>query len=106
MDYNELKEITKHLKKTVQCNVCNAKFTDKNIKLLSVMNDEGIFQLTCNHCKNEIVVHVTINGGEQSEINIKQNNTAISHNDVLDIHNFLQKFTGDFNKLFKNKKKK
>jgi len=107
MQYNELQEVIKQLKKKVQCQLCNAKFTNKDIKILSTINDEGIFQLTCNHCKNEIIVHVTVKAGEGEEKNAMnittQKHKTITHNDVLDIHNFLSKFKGDFKQLFSNK---
>lgn len=103
MHYAELKEIIKHLKKTLPCNTCNQRFADEDFKVLSTFNHEALFHFHCLKCNNQLLVHAAIveqtpNG---SKLNIQAQKTdKISYNDFLDIHNFLNQFNGDFKELF------
>ena len=103
MNFNELKEIIKHLKKVVPCNTCNRKFENDGIKVLSTYGTEGLFHFSCYNCLNQLLIHVSIVDHEDmtNGINIQASNAPeVSKNDVLDIHNFLNQFKGDFKQLF------
>lgn len=108
MDLNEFKEIIKHIKKTVPCSECQKKFTDNEVKLVSQMGSEVLFNFDCNRCKNQLLIHVTLASQKQNKNRLKINShkgAQISHDEVLDIHNFLEKFNGDFRSLFYINKK-
>jgi len=109
MGYNELKEIIKHIKKVVPCSSCSKKFTDDKIDVLSVFGNDCLFQLSCPACSNQLVIHVTLTDQTQNDtkhLNIRTHNGPyISQNDVLDTHNFLNHFNGDFAKLFSSEPK-
>jgi len=103
MNFAELKEIIKYLKKTVTCTTCKKKFLDEDIKVISTIGSEGLFHIHCHHCHNEVIVHITIleQTSEKSNINIETRKASkINENDILDIHNLLKQFNGDFIKLF------
>ncbi len=104
MNYPELKEIIKQLKKSVNCNVCQKKFMDEDIQVISTYQNEGLFHFNCHNCKNQVMVHVSIVGTNEertANLNIKTRNAEkVDPNEVLDMHNFLNKFNGDFKELF------
>lgn len=103
MNFSELKEIIKQLKKIVNCNTCNKKFVNEGIQVVSTYGPEALFQLHCMNCCNQLIVHITIveQGQEKSTINIRTQNTkSVNQNDILDIHNFLNQFNGDFREIF------
>lgn len=103
MNFNELKELVKHLKKVVPCSTCEKKFTNEDINVVSTFKDEAVFHFTCPKCTNQLLVHVSVTdqGSENSTLNIQAKSAdSISQNEVLDIHNFLNGFKGDFKKLF------
>jgi transcription initiation factor IIE alpha subunit len=104
MNYKELKEITKQLKKTIPCNVCQKKFVDEDLQVISTYQQEGLFQFNCSNCKNQLMVHVSImfqNEEKSANFNIKSRSAdQVNPNEVLDMHNFLNKFNGDFKELF------
>ncbi len=106
MDYNDFKEIIKHLKKTLPCGECGKRFPDEGIQLVASIYNDCLFHFRCPHCKNEIVAEVSILDQDRtaSKLNIQTHEPEyfgqIDHDDVLDIHNFLKRFDGDFKKLF------
>ncbi len=104
MNYPELKEIIKQLKKTVPCNVCHKKFLDEDLQVVSTYQNEGLFHFHCHNCKNQLMVHVSIVGNSEersANFNIRTSNPdKVNPNEVLDMHNFLSKFNGDFKELF------
>lgn len=108
MEYNEFKEVIKHIKKTVPCGQCDKKFTDEGIKIVSQMGEDILFHFSCGNCGNQLLIHVTLTEQTQNPNRLKINThdaALISQDDVLDIHNFLNKFNGDFRKLFSIYKK-
>lgn len=107
MHFGELKEVIKHLKKVMPCNSCGKKFVNEGIRILSTCNKEALFHFGCFTCANKLIVHVTIleQGENRSRLNIQMKNTKkITSNDILDIHNFLTRFDGDFKDLFSTEK--
>ena len=102
MDIPELKEVINHLKKTVPCSQCNKKFVNDEISIISTFGNDALLHFLCDKCENQLLVHVSV--VEQSSENksgIKTNNTiSVSQNDVLDVHNFLKQFDGNFKELF------
>ena len=103
MNFAELKDIIKYLKKTVPCGTCKKRLINEDIRVLTTHNGEGLFHIHCHRCRNQLLAHVTIfeNTSEGSSINIETRKTGmISENDYLDIHNFLKQFNGDFIQLF------
>lgn len=128
MNINELQQIVKHLKKTLNCSQCNKPFLNEDIEVISSFEDQALFNANCFHCHNQLLVHVTMSEKTNNSKNatIKKKDTLnngkehlterdhnsirkktkniISTNDVIDIHTFLNEFNGDFKKLFSNKK--
>jgi hypothetical protein len=103
MDFNELKEVIKYLKKELPCNTCNKKFTNKDISVLSCYNHDAVLHFNCTQCGNQLIVHAGLE--EETTTTTKLNvhaksATNITKNDVIDIHNFLNQFNGDFKTLF------
>lgn len=107
MNIKLLKEVIRHLKKHVRCPGCEQEYTNGNINIVGAAPDQAIFHLQCRKCKANIVLstlvqrdrkqrkieHHTHDGSEQ--------NSAVSKDEILDMHNFLKKFDGNFRKQFK-----
>ncbi len=103
MNYAELKAIIQHLKKEVNCHVCHRKFSEESMWIVSAMADEALFHFSCFKCRNQLLVHVSIveKGNKPAELSIHtQPTNPVTKNDILDTHNFLNRFNGDFKKLF------
>lgn len=106
MNYIDFKQIMRHLKKNLPCSTCGKKFPDEGINLISSLNNSLLFHFTCPQCKNELVAEVSIIEQTQAVNRLNINTKpaeSIKPNDVLDIHDFLNSFDGDFIKLFSNR---
>ncbi len=114
MNFHDLRIIVGQIKKNVECPKCSARFNDEDIEIIGSLGDEQVFvHACCNECESEAVINVTLQFGEDDEAfpsEIKRLGTAprqeqISTNEVLDMHNFLKSFSGDFRGLFKKESK-
>ena len=121
MNYSELNQSGRYLKKTLPCSQCTAAYDNSDIEVLSTFDDQGLFNLNCNKCSNQLLVHITISDDEKQISEPKKNGRHnirshraltekditttvhgpnISTDDVIDMHTFLNQFNGDFKKLF------
>lgn len=127
MNFSELSQIIKYLKKTLPCSHCQTNYGGENIEVLSTFDDQGLFNLKCSKCKNQILVHITISEEETHMSEPKKKGTQmirahraitnpkpeeksikgkmhISSDDVINMHFFLNQFNGDFIQLFSKQK--
>lgn len=123
MNYNELQQIVRYIRKNLPCSSCDKPYHNEEIEVLSTFDDQGLFNLSCHKCTNQLLVHITISDQENhlktgktrqqiirahrsiAEDSVKStSNAKINSNDVIDIHTFLNNFNGDFKKLFSPKK--
>ncbi len=121
MNYSELNQIIKYLKKTLPCSQCQTPYDNTGIEVLSTFDDQGLFNLSCFHCSNQLLVHITISDDEkdlsepgkkgrqsirahraltEKDITATFHGSNISTDDIIDMHTFLNQFNGDFKKLF------
>lgn len=107
LNYQEFKEIMAYIKRSVKCSHCKKKCVDDKIYIVGYMYNELALHMICSECGNNIVVKVTLHDDSEMERNMsisQQDAPPISHNDVIDIHNFLNNFNGDFKKAFSHNK--
>ncbi len=111
MKFSEIKNALKHLAKTSSCLHCKAKYELDDINVVATTKTEGLFEMQCTNCKTSTIVTVLL----APEIEVKNQNSQnsqrqhqgiqeISENDVLDIKNFLNKFDGNFKRIFTSEK--
>src|SRR3989338_5817807 len=97
MNFCNLRIIIRHIRKHLACRNCNVKYKSSNVYILEVKDSEITFMLKCPNCATLIFLRAVLNTRLRSnEITIYNPNQHISENDILDIHNFLNNFQGDF----------
>jgi hypothetical protein len=109
MNFQDLRIIVGQIKKNVKCPKCTSRYTDEDIEIIGGLADEQhFFHASCSKCETESVINVSLLFEENTNTlpNLKKLGSAprmghISSNEVLDMHNFLKMFDGDFNKIFK-----
>lgn len=101
MKYPEIRSAVKHLMKTSKCPHCEGKFKEDNIHVIATTKAEGLFEMKCPGCTASTIVSVFL--APENEVLGEQSirtHGGISHDDVLDMKNFLSKFDGNFKKIF------
>lgn len=97
MTFEELKDIVKRLLKDLKCANCSHHYENNGVRFLAAYCCEAVFHFLCLNCLYQVIVQVQLFDGEEGE---EGKTMTITQNDVLDIHNFLNQFNGDFKQLF------
>lgn len=98
MDYEDLKELIRYLKKVTKCSECNGHFLDRDVSVLATLPLEAIFQLNCRKCDNTMLVNI----GIKYE---RDHRSIVTKEDIRSMRSFLGNFNGDFKNLFNSSKK-
>lgn len=121
MNFSELSQIVRYLRKTLPCSHCQNTYENEHIEVLSTFDDQGLFNLTCTQCQSELLVHITINDDQHPHhkapqkdrktsrkhrsLTSLQTDSSLTHShistdDVINMHVFLNQFDGNFKELF------
>ena len=102
--------IIKRLMTSVKCSVCGQRFETYNIDVLSECKDLWVLKASCPGCHTQCLVVAIVNQEKapevitdltEAELDKFNQSGILSADDVLDIHDFLQNFNGDFSQLFR-----
>ncbi len=110
MPFDLLLDVIAYIKKTSKCPSCKAKYCNEDIFVLSTtacMETSicfGVFAVVCGECHFEGALLVEANENRPYEAATSFETSAISVNEVLDMHNFLKRWKGDVKELFQDKK--
>jgi len=108
MDEKFIKKLLSNMK----CGVCGQHYEPTHVRVLGHRENLWFLTVFCPGCQNEgLVAAVTKEGeavelvAELSEAEHSKFSTSppIGTDDVLDMHTFLEKFSGDFSSLFPEK---
>lgn len=115
MNFEQLRSIVKNVKTRIPCPHCEANYMNESIHVVGVQQDKCIFILKCHECTSPILVTATLASHEIIPKNQEELLEIINKNldyeeqgiaptvqidDVIDMHEFLQEFSGDFTHLF------
>lgn len=101
----------KQLMSAMKCSVCGALYRPANIKVLGHRDNLWFLSVSCHSCKSQgLVAAVIKEEGDipgiitdlsKEEYSMLEGGSMVSGDDVLDMHQFLSEFDGDFNRVFK-----
>lgn len=105
MNYQNLKAIMAHVLAKVTCPHCKTIYKDSGLNIAETTQNVCVLVGICPECKNPSLIEVTIlpesKPIKNTQISVKTHKQRnISENEILDMHNFLKSFNGDFKKLF------
>ena len=101
--------LIKKLVSTVKCNVCGEHYEVNHIDIIGHRNGTWFLNIFCPTCDRKSFVaaiikkendHEIVTDLTRKEFSASFQATFINSNDLLDLHNFLKDFDGDFIKLF------
>ena len=101
--------IIKKLMSSIKCAVCGQCYEEDSIKIIGHQEDLWFLDVSCPVCHTQCLAAATVKedkapqvitdltGAEQEKFGGVDRLTA---DEVLDMHNFLKNFDGDFSRLF------
>ncbi len=98
MKFSDIRNAVKHLLKNTKCVQCQKRYDVEDVSVIATAGSEGLFELVCENCNLSTMVTMT------KSPTMERKHKSISEDDVLDIKNFLNKFDGNFKKIFTNKR--
>ena len=106
------REVVKHLIASIPCTVCQHRYEPDDVRIVEHDGEVWIMAVTCDHCGTQGLVFAIIQEAEKPEIvnELASQEWArfrempqIDADDLLDVHEFLRDFEGDFVSLFEGR---
>jgi hypothetical protein len=100
--------VIKQVMASLKCGVCRQRYEPDNVTVLGHQEDLWFLKVFCPACHTRYLVAVVIKEGEapevitdltESEVDKFKNAVGLTADEVLDMHNFLKDFDGDFSRL-------
>ena len=104
--------LIKKLVASVKCSVCQQRYKAGNIDVLGHEDDLWFLRVSCPACNTQYLVAAIIREDRvtkvvtdltEAELDRFRNMDKLTPDDVLDMHNFLRDFDGDFPRFFSQK---
>ncbi|MEE9491437.1 MAG: hypothetical protein V3V80_03950 [Dehalococcoidia bacterium] len=102
----------KRLFSKVNCGVCGQKYDVSNIKILDQEDGLWVLSVYCSSCGTQGLIAAVVQEGNITEVITDlteaererfDDSEVVGVDDVLEMHNFLKEFNGDFANLFSEK---
>jgi hypothetical protein len=98
----------KRLFAKVNCGVCGQKYDVSNIKILDQEDGLWVLSVYCSSCGTQGLIAAVVQEGNITEVitdlteaeRERFHDSEVGVDDVLEMHNFLKEFDGDFTRLF------
>ena len=99
----------KRLMTSVKCGVCGQHYGADNISVLSHQEELWFLRVSCSACQTQCLVAAIVKQGKMPKIVTDLTETELENlrnvgapiaDDILDMHNFLKGFNGDFSRRF------
>ncbi|GAI18948.1 unnamed protein product [marine sediment metagenome] len=104
--------LIKRLIASIKCNVCGQHYEVDNIKVLDHHQDLWFLSVFCSACYTRYLVAAVIKQDRvpevvtdltEIELDKFKNVDRLTTDELLDMHNFLKNFDGDFSRLFRQR---
>ncbi len=101
--------LIKRLMASIKCSVCGQRYEVDNINILGQQEDLWFLSASCPACHARCLVAAVIREGRVPEVTTDLTEAELGRfmnvgkataDEVLDMHNFLKDFDGDFSRLF------
>ncbi len=101
--------LIKRLMASIKCSVCGQHYETDNISVLGHQEELWFLRVSCTACHNQYLVAAILKEDRTPELVIDlseaeldkfRNMGAATADEMLDMHNFLKNFNGDFSRLF------
>lgn len=114
MNSYQLQELIKNVQTMMRCPSCGAHYSESHIHFLGQLDMAALIQLDCESCGLPVMATIVVSGagakGEtpkllsdvsKEDLKGKHAKEPVTSDHVVDAHQFLKEFDGNFEKLFK-----
>lgn len=93
----------------MKCGICGQRYEPPSVKVLGHRDDLWFLSVYCHSCKTQGLVAAFLKEGKLPSITAELTEEEytkfsgyppIESDDILDMHTFLEEFSGDFSSLF------
>ena len=106
MQFNQLLFVLRHMKKTLPCQECHKSFSNHDIEVIDLFDQECLFHLMCSECGSSTEAHVNIVDGVSNPDITISSHVPVTVDDIHNISKTLSAHKGGFKTLFASGKKK
>jgi hypothetical protein len=111
MDRDKFLDLMKNLQSVMRCPACSALYDVNEIQFMGNQDGYLLLSMTCSKCSLPVWVNFFAGTPGQpkviSDLTVADfelsNKPAITSDEVISFHNFINSFKGDFKKVFKKK---
>lgn len=112
MNSYQLQELIKNVQAMMRCPSCGANYDNEHIHFLGQLDTAALIQLDCESCGLPVMATIVVSDrgdagqpkvlSDMSEDDLVPSNAEpIDTDHVVDMHQFLKEFDGNFENLFK-----
>jgi hypothetical protein len=104
--------LIKQLISSITCGSCGKNYDEDHIEIIEHKEEMWFLRVSCPHCQLKCLVAAIVREDDESEVITDlmpaelekfKNRDGISEDDLLDMHDFLKNFDGDFPHAFRQK---
>ena len=116
MNFEILKKILISMKEKLRCPHCGKSISNRELFIEGITFDSALIRTSCRRCMHQIIAEIVLVPDHEPQITNYSTErvhhtlkvkakayTHISNDYILDMKNFLKKWSGNFKDLFKNK---
>ncbi|MCK4963534.1 MAG: hypothetical protein KAS54_00515 [Dehalococcoidia bacterium] len=101
--------LIKRLMTIISCSVCGERYEGENVRVLGRYTDLWFLSVYCTNCHSQSLVAAVLKDGKHPELVTDlteeeytkfREMAVVGADDVLDLHDFLKDFDGDFSRVF------
>lgn len=108
MNNFDIQQLIKNIQAEMRCPRCQSHYKKEDIVVLGCINNACLVHLDCGICGNSLLATIMINSqiskkipGSKEQIPSKE---PLNSDDIINLHQFLKDFNGDFKKIFGDNK--
>ena len=103
-------DVIRNLMASIECSICGQYYETDNVSVLGHEEELWFLRVSCAACNNQYLVAAMIKEDSPPETHIDptepepdryRNEGVPTADEMLDMHNFLKNFDGDFAQLFR-----
>ncbi|MCX5998886.1 MAG: hypothetical protein NTU41_04660 [Chloroflexi bacterium] len=94
----------------MKCGVCGRRYEPANVSVLGHREDLWFISVFCSSCHSQGLVAAMVKEGKLPEVITELTEAeegrfseAVGSDDLIDVHEFLKEFDGDFSSLFSSR---